>query len=134
MDFKSGQFIEKENLLPTRDDLYQMSDPQRMVDLLKDHLALEPFAFKAELIRELDRNAVDELASRLEFPINWLDESTLRSQAGALLDRYSLRATRWVLAKVRDFARQNGKKLLVVLFDPSRAMRAAAPPGWRASL
>ena len=122
LDLKTGQFLEKENLLPTREALYQMTDPQRMVDLLKDDLALQLFAYKAGLIRELDRKAVTELAARLDFPFDWAQESKLRAQAGDLLDRYSLRATRWVLEKARDFARQNGKQLLVVLFDPYRAM------------
>jgi hypothetical protein len=121
-DLKTGQFLEKENLLPTREALYQMTDPQRMVDLLKDDLALQLFAFKIDLIRELDRKAVTELAARLDFPFDWTQEAKLRAQAGELLDRYSLRATRWVLEKARDFARQNGKQLLVVLFDPYRAM------------
>jgi len=122
LDPGSGRWIEKENLLPTREALYQMSDPQRMVDLLRDDLALQLFAFRANLIRDLDRKAVTELATRLDFSFEWSQESSLRSQAGQLLDRYSLRATRWVLEQVRDFARQNHKKLLVVLFDPSRVM------------
>jgi hypothetical protein len=122
MDLKTGRFIEKENLLPTRAALYQMTDPQRMVDLLKDDLALQLSAFKAGLSRDLDRERIRELAARLEFPVDWSRESTLPAQAGALLDRYSLRATRFVLEQARAFARQNGKKLLVVLFDPGRVL------------
>ena len=123
LDLNSGQFIEKENLLPTRDELYQMSDPQRMVDLLRDDVALQLLAYRMDLIRELDRPAVTALANRLEFPFDWSQTATLKTQARELLDRYSLRGTRWVLDKAKDFARQNGKKLLVVLFDPSRAMQ-----------
>ena len=52
LDLQTGQFVEKENLLPTRESLYQMTDPQRMVDLLKDDLALQLMAFKLGLIRE----------------------------------------------------------------------------------
>ncbi len=122
MDLKTGRFIEKENLLPTRASLYQMTDPQRMVDLLKDDLALQLSVFKAGLIRDLDRQPISELAARLEFPVDWSRESTLPAQAGELLDRYSLRATRFVLEQARAFARQNGKKLLVVLFDPGRVL------------
>jgi hypothetical protein len=119
---KTGRFLERENLLPTREALYQMTDPQCMVELLKDDLALQLFAYKMDLIRELDRKAVTALAARLDFPFDWTQESTLRLQAGDLLDRYSLRATRWVLEKARDFAQQHSKKLLVILFDPSRTM------------
>ena len=122
LDVATGQFVEKENLLPTREMLYQMSDPQRMVDLLQDDLALQLFAFKLGLIRELDRHAIGQLAARLEYPIDWNREADLPAQAGELLDRYSLRATLFVLDKAREFARQNRKKLLVVLFDPYRVM------------
>ena len=56
---------------------------------------------------------------------------TCRAQAGELLDRYSLRATQFVLEKAREFARQNDKKLLVVLFDPYRAMAEMRQSGKR---
>jgi hypothetical protein len=122
VDLQTGQFVERENLLPTREALYQMTDPQRMVDLLKDDLALQLFAFKLGLIRDVDRKPISELAARLDFPLDWSQDATLRSQADRLLDRYSLRATRFVLGKAREFARQNGKGLLVVLFDPGRVL------------
>lgn len=122
LDLATGRFVEKENLLPTRESLYQMTDPQRMVDLLRDDLALQLLAFKLGLIRDLDRTATDALAAHLEYPWNWNRESNLPAQAGELLDRYSLRATLFVLDKAREFARQNNKRLLVVLFDPYRVM------------
>ena len=73
-------------------------------------------------IRDLDRQPIERLAARLDYSMNWGDGASLRSQAGGLLDRYSLRATRLVLETARRFADEQGKKLLVVLFDPSRAM------------
>ena len=122
LDLQTGHFVEKENLLPTREALYQMTDPQRMVDLLKDDLALQLMAFKLGLIRDLDRQPISDLAARLEYRLDWSRESDLQKQAAELLDRYSLRATQFVLEKTREFTRQNSKKLLVVLFDPYRVM------------
>jgi hypothetical protein len=122
LDLAAGRFVEKENLLPTRESLYQMTDPQRMVDLLKDDWALQLFAFKLGLIRDLDRKAVGELAARLDGAVDWSRPSNLREQAGRLLDRYSLRATLFVLEKARAFARQHNKQLLVILFDPYRVL------------
>ena len=123
MDLRTGQFVEHDNLLPTRESLYQMTDPQRMVELLRDDLALQLFAFKLNLIRELDRSAVDALAAQLGYAFDWSTPSTLQVQAGELLDRYSLRSTRWVLERARDFAEAHNKKLLVVLFEPYRVMK-----------
>jgi hypothetical protein len=119
---ETGEFVEKENLLPTREALYRMTDPQWMVNHLNDDLALQLYAFKLGYIRELDRHQISRLAARLDYPMDWSLVTTLGQQAGELLDRYSLRATRYVLGRAREFALQNRKKLLVILFDPYRAM------------
>ena len=64
--------------------------------------------------------------------MDWNRPATLREQAGTLLDRYSLRATRFILDKLREFARRRKrKKLLVVLFDPYRAMAEMKQSGTR---
>jgi hypothetical protein len=131
MDLTTGNFVEKENELPTEESLYKMADPQFMVDHLKDDLALQLIAFSEGNIDKLDRTRVDKLASHLGFTIDWGKESTLRKQAGELLDRYSLSATRWILGKAKDFTREKGKKLLVVLFDPYRAMQEMRTTGKR---
>ncbi len=131
MDLSTGRFVEKDNLLPTRESLYQMTDPQWMADHLKDDLALQLYAFKRGYIRDLDRERVSRLAVRLNYALDWTQESTLPRQAGELLDRYSLSATEHILGKARDFARQNNKKLLVVLFDPGRVLPEMRTSGTR---
>ncbi len=122
MDLETGDLVERENLLPTPESLHHMCDPEWMVEHLKDDLALQLYAFKLGYIRDLDRQRIERLAARLDSPMDWDDPATLRAQAGRLLDRYSLRATRCVLEKAREFADEHGKKLMVVLFDPYRAM------------
>ena len=131
MDLETGRFVERENLLPTADSLRHMTEPQWMVDHLKDDLALELLAYKLGYIRELDRQPIDRLAARLDCPMDWNRPATLREQAGTLLDKYSLRATRFILDKLREFARRERKKLLVVLFDPYRAMAEMKQSGTR---
>jgi hypothetical protein len=122
MDLQTGRLVEKENMVSTPEALYRMCDPEWMVEHLKDDLALQLFAFKLGYIQDLDRQQVDKLAAVLDYQMNWGDEASLRSQAGGLLDRYSLRATALVLEKARRFADEKRKKLMVVLFDPYRAM------------
>jgi hypothetical protein len=131
IDLATGRFVEKENLLPTPASLDRMTDPQWLVDHLKDDLALQLAAFKSGLIRDLDRPSIDRLAAHLDFPLDWTRASTLPSQAGALLDRYSLRATRLILDKARAFASSRRKKLLVVLFDPYHVMPELRRDGTR---
>jgi hypothetical protein len=122
IDLQTGRMVEKENMLPTAEALYRMCDPEWMVEHLKDDLALQLFAFKLGYIRDLDRQQIDKLSTLLDYRMTWGDEASLRSQAGGLLDRYSLRATRLVLEMARRFADENRKRLMVVLFDPYRAM------------
>ena len=131
MDLETGRFLEKQNLLPTPSALYRMTDPQFMVDHLKDDLALQLYAFKLGYIRDLDRERVGKLGARLDYPMDWTRESALDHQVGELLDRYSLLATQFILGKAREFSRENGKKLLVFLFDPYRAMTEMLKSGTR---
>ena len=131
MNLNTGQFEERTNLLPTAESLYQMSDPQWMADHLKDDLALQLLACKLGYITNLDHVSVAKLAARLQFSFDWGGSSNQQAQAGALLDRYSLRATREILELVRGFAQQHGKKLLVVLFDPYRAIPEMKDTGTR---
>ena len=131
MDLETGRFVEKENLLATPTALYRMTDPQFMVDHLKDDLALQLCAYKAGYIRELNQEWLSKLAARLNYPLDRSRESALDHQVGELVDRYSLRATQFILEKAREFSRQNGKKLLVFLFDPYRAMTEMLKSGTR---
>jgi len=131
MDLDTGQMVEKPQLLSTKAELYKMTDPQFMVDQLKDDLALQLFAFKLEHTQDLDRRLVDKLAARLSYTWDWSRESTLVRQATELLDIYSLDATKLILEKAREFTRRNGKKLLVCLFDPYRVMSEMHKSGTR---
>jgi len=137
IDLDTGHFVEKEQLLPTKESLYHMTDPKWMVDHLESDVALQLAVFRIGGIADLDRATVTRLASRLGFDFDWSlsngeerspnsakDKQSLtpmQMQAQALLDRYSLRATRYILDNVKMFAAEHKKRLMVVLFDP-RAM------------
>ncbi len=131
IDLETGRMVEKENLLPTTAALYKMTDPQFMVDHLRDDLALQLYAFKLGYTRDLDRERIGRLAAHLSYPWDWNRESALDQQASELLDWYSLRATKFILEKAREFTRQNRKKLLICLFDPYRAMSEMRKSGKR---
>lgn len=147
MNLNTGQFVEKAQLLPTKDSVYRMTDSQWMVEHLKDDLAVQLSVYGDGLIRDLDREKVSELAARLDFPFDWSLLSSpsrvlspwpgrpsitpMQAQAAALLDQYALRATVFILEKAKAFAEENNKKLLVVLFDPYRALFEMKQSGTR---
>ena len=76
MDLETGHFVEHENLLPTPASLLHMTEPQWMVDHLKDDLALELAAYRQGLDprvgSQADRPARGpfELHDRLEPAVN----------------------------------------------------------------
>ncbi len=122
MDLETGRFVEKENPLSTPAALYRMTDPQFMIDNLKDDLALQLYAFKLGYTRDLDQERIGKLAAHLNYKVDWSRDSAIKQQTSEILDRYSLRATQVILEKTCDFSNQSGKRLLVILFDPYRAM------------
>jgi lysophospholipase L1-like esterase len=133
MDLDTGRFVEREQLLTTKDSLYRMTEPQWMIEHLKDDLALQLELYSYGLITDLDRGKISKLASALDFPFNWDAESKvdprsspqtegasprmspMQIQAAALLNRYSQRATIFILGKAQTFTRKNSKHLLIVL-------------------
>jgi len=122
MDLETGQWVEHENRLATRESLSRMTDPAWMAEALKDDLALQLSVFRSGYIDTLDRTVMDRLAARMDFTFDWSKTATLRAQAGQLLDVYSQAATRFILKKVQAFAELHQKQLMIVLFDPYRVM------------
>jgi len=115
LDLKSGQFVERDNLLPTPESLYELTKPSWFVDHLEDDLALQLALYSSGAIRDLDKKRTDKLAAWLGSKFDWGKTDTLRAQAGALFNRYGQFATVAILDMARDFAASHGKKLLVVL-------------------
>lgn len=132
LDLTTGRFLEKEALLTTPESLYRLTDPQWMVDHLKDSLALQLSAYRQGLTNDLDRAGVSRLAKWLDFYFDWSarvdlspepsgtvvlgekpgrkDEITLQSQAGALLDRYALRVGSVHPGQGQDIFQGKGKE------------------------
>src|SRR5688572_24412042 len=124
MNLETGQLEEHENLLPTPESVYKMTDPDWTVRALKDDLALNMFMYARGNVRDLDMTNVRKLAAHLRFDREGLDgPQPSRGLIEQLLDSYSLMATKTILTKAKQFAEKHDKKLMVVLFDPSRVMR-----------
>ena len=132
MDLETGQIVEHENLLSSPESLYQMTDPDWMYGALKDDLALQMYLYASEMITDLDWPKVDRLAEHLELspPDRGTAEKSRESVRG-VLNKYGFAATRYILTKTREFTNRSGKKLLVILFDPSRVTRSLINTGTR---
>lgn len=124
MNLQSGELEEHENRLPTPESVYKMTDPDWTVQALKDDLALNMMMYARGNVSDLDMNGVRKLAQHLGFASQDLaNAQPPRAVIDELLNRYAFAATKMILAKAKEFADKNDKKLLVVIFDPSRVMR-----------
>jgi len=121
MDLETGKWVEKENLLSTRESLYKMTDSDWMYENLKDDLVLQMYVFARGYITDIDMEAVAGLAERLGVKPASQPEN-VRGYVRSVLDKYSLAATKYILGQAREFVDKNEKKLLVVLFDPGRVL------------
>lgn len=125
MNLDTGELEECDNLLPTPESVYQMTDADWMADSLRDDLALRLAAYARGRVTDLDMAAVRALADHLKFDPQALgDAQSPRLVVQELLDRYAFATTKFVLSKAGDFVERRGKKLLVILFDPYRVMRS----------
>jgi hypothetical protein len=122
MNMETGKLEEKENLLPTPESLYKMTDPDWMYDTLKDDLALQMYLYKNNQISNVSIEQLKILSKHLNCPVD-RDGDNLRPWVAKLLDKYSFEATKYILTKAEEFVRANNKKLMVILFDPSRVAR-----------
>ena len=130
MNLETGRIEEKENLLPTSESLYKMTDPNWMVERLADDLALQMNLFKNNRISDIDLRALKTLCSHLKYSMNF-DSNDLRSSVAKLLDEYSFTATKYILQEAREFAVTNNKNLMVVIFDPYRVTKPLLNGGSR---
>src|SRR5262245_33062996 len=90
MNLQTGQLEEHENLLPTPESVYKMTDPDWTVQTLKDDLALNMFLYARGNVSDLDMDAVRKLAGYLGFDGQGLDNAQpSRALVQQLLDKYS---------------------------------------------
>jgi hypothetical protein len=120
MDLDSGKLVEKENLLSTPESLYRMTDPEFVVDALKDDLMLQLYVTGIVDPLTLDLNALKALAEILG--VEELDTSTskkLEQTSHRLRTAYGFAATKFIVKKASDVCRQKGKKLMTCILCPT---------------
>ena len=120
LELASGEFVEKENLLPTPESLYRMTDPEFMLHALRDDLMVQLYVAGLVDPASLDRERLNALADQLGVP--GLETDTpekLTKSAYQLRNAYGFAATRRILELTREFCRQHDKELLVVLLCPT---------------
>jgi hypothetical protein len=131
MDFSTEKLVEHKSRICSREELYKMTNPDWMVENLKDDLALQMFLFKQGLTSTVDMQKVRQLRTILNCQVSLDDNDRLRESISELLDKYSFTVTKYILNSAKEFAEKNSKKLMIVLFDPYSVTRTLINSGSR---
>ena len=120
MDIESRQFVEKDTLISTPESLYQMTDPDFMVEALKDDLMLQLSVIERVNPSGLDFARLNVLAEIFGVPgIDETHEDRLAASAESIKYAYGFAATKYIVEKAIGFCRGQGKELMVVLLCPT---------------
>jgi len=120
MNLETGRFEEKENLLPTPESLYRMTDPAFMQEALADDLLVQLFTARYYDPTTVDLARLDVLADTLSHPVHaGEDIEVLRDWMDSLAHAYGFSATRHILDLTAAFCEGRNKKLLVALLCPN---------------
>jgi len=131
MNLQTGHFQENESRIGTSEEMINMADPDWMVRNLTDDLALQMYLFKQRKITAIDLSKLEKLALALQVNVEFKDTTNLHQKVSDLLDKYGFAATKYILDKSKKFASENGKKLMVILFDPYNVLPVLLSGGVR---
>jgi hypothetical protein len=131
MNLDTGKLAEHDSRISNAADLYQMTDPDWMVENLKDDLALQMALYARGRIQDIEVAQLQQLARHLDRSLDLTQRPPLRSTVSSLLDAYSFAATKTILQKAQAFADRRDKKLMIILLDPYRVTRVLLEGGTR---
>ena len=119
MDLKSGQFIQKDNPLPTPEMLHKMTDADFMVDALRDDLMLQMSLFCEGKTQGIDNTRINRLADCLQCPsIIGSSSDEIANQVEKIRTAYAFAATKHIIDRTVEFVTGRNKKVMFVLFCP----------------
>jgi len=130
LDLDSGKFVERDNMLPTPESLYRMTDPDFMVNAVKDDWMLQMMTFVEDMTEDVDVKSLNRLAEVLGcVGIAGSERKALQAQVRVVYDAYAFAATRYILDRAAAFVGTHRKKLLVALYCPqvTRTMILGGP-------
>ena len=118
-DLEAGHFVERDSLLATPEALYEMCNPEFMIEALRDDLMVMLYGMEHfEVEGDLDR--LNRLAEYLNVPgIDNTDPDTRIASTAVLKHAYGFAASRYITAEARSFLAAHDKELLVCLLCPT---------------
>jgi hypothetical protein len=122
MNLETSRFAEHEGRLPTPESLCRMSDPDFMVEALKDDLMAQLCSIAHGVVdpASVDVGRLNTLAEKLGVAgIDGSAPERLKASSWRIAEAYGFAATREIIEKAVDFCAEHGKDLLFLLLCPT---------------
>ena len=130
LDLRSGEFEERPNPHPTPESLYLMCDADHVYETYKD--AFEVVATMArEGVVDVQTDILRSAGEALGLSTDFTSPESTAATATELLRIGALRSSMYVLDRLTEFARQEGKNVLVLLSFSPRDVVSACTSGGR---
>jgi hypothetical protein len=119
---EDGNLLERPNLFPTAQSLYQLCDLHFLVETFRDdEIAQLLFAERTGSI--LDKQRFTQVVSKCQVSEPDLSSPTnVKTAANKLLHAYAIKVGMAVIERVHEFCQKNNKELLVLLSYPIGAV------------
>ena len=121
VNLDSGLWEEAPSMCPTPDSLRELFDFERARALLADNEIVQLCAM-TEGVPDVPPERIRKLADWAKLKLDITDPTTRRKSAANLITTIARKSTYYVLEKAREFAAQQGRKLMVVFSYGSPAV------------
>jgi hypothetical protein len=111
---QDGSFEEKPNPCPTPESLYQLCEADFIHDTFVNNFDTQCFA-ATQGAGDVRTQVIQEVAGALDIPTDWSSPQTTAQTCERVLTACALRSTMWVLDRLKQYTKQYGKKLMVLL-------------------
>ncbi len=124
LDLKTGRLVEVENSFNTPESLYQLTDPEFVYEHFKDDLVVKLLVTERNGAAA-ERDELDALARTLNVKADLSSPEATAATASAVHLQYALRTGTCIVERAQTFARENNKKLMILLsYDSGTVERA----------
>lgn len=126
MDLDSGKLVELENIIKKKEDIYRMTDPDFMVENMKDDLMVQLHLLSLNMVNsDINQKGLSRLSEILNVPeVDFSDTVRMIKTAENLKNKYSFIATKYILKMAEKFTREHQKMLMIIHFDPYGVFRS----------
>ena len=112
-DLSKGDFIELPGLFEKAEDLYKLVGKENYYDIFKDDTLAHLYTLAEGGDAPVDE--LEKIAEAFGMKVDLRDSGKRTEEANKLHIAYGLRSTMWIVDKLSDWTKANGKKLMVLL-------------------